>query len=215
MTAAHTNYSASAWLSMMARPPPTPSAPHPARLGDRLLAASRSATDADAGPGLLPAAKSRTSAQRRTSKTAQHGRRLRHRGVVVHSDGVSELYLGQIRGPADRHRDRRRRANRSREAVCRRGPDVRPRRRPSALGLGYRRSRPRALLARVGATRQGRVMPGPFAASRGRHRRVGAPPSRQPLAEQRALAAGGAVAPLGDRAVLAVSGEDGCRGSTR
>jgi hypothetical protein len=61
---------------------------------------SRPATESDAGPGLLPPAA--PSAPR----TADDVELLRNpeggfdiEAVIVHSDGVSELYLGQIRGP--------------------------------------------------------------------------------------------------------------------
>ncbi|MGO1770296.1 MAG: FABP family protein [Microbacterium sp.] len=56
--------------------------------------------DADAGPGLLPATAARE------PRTADDIERLRTdddgfdiEAVIVHSDGVSELYVGQIAGP--------------------------------------------------------------------------------------------------------------------
>lgn len=61
---------------------------------------SRSATDADAGPGLLPAvvtAEPRTADDVELLRNAEGGFDLEV--TIVHSDGVSELYLGQIRGP--------------------------------------------------------------------------------------------------------------------
>ena len=61
---------------------------------------ARNATDADAGPGLLPPL---TGAPARTVDDIE---RLRNdeggfdiEVSLVHADGVSELYLGQIRGP--------------------------------------------------------------------------------------------------------------------
>ncbi len=61
---------------------------------------SRPATDADPGPGLLPAMEARS------ERTADDVESLRNdaggfdiEASIVHSDGVSELYLGQIRGP--------------------------------------------------------------------------------------------------------------------
>lgn len=62
---------------------------------------SRPATDADAGPALLPAL-----APRETARTVDDVEALRVDGAgfeievaLVHSDGISELYLGQVRGP--------------------------------------------------------------------------------------------------------------------
>jgi hypothetical protein len=61
---------------------------------------ARPQTDADPGPGLLPA---RTSAPARTADEVEL---LRNDAggfdievALVHADGMSELYLGQIRGP--------------------------------------------------------------------------------------------------------------------
>jgi hypothetical protein len=61
---------------------------------------SRPAGDSDAGPGLLPPAASSV------PRTADDVELLRNpeggfdiEAVIVHADGVSELYLGQIRGP--------------------------------------------------------------------------------------------------------------------
>lgn len=86
------NYAADAWL-----------------LGDervRLVAETgfwrlaRPATDADAGPGLLPAT------AERSVRTVDDVEQLRNAEggfdievALVHADGVSELYLGQVRGP--------------------------------------------------------------------------------------------------------------------
>lgn len=61
---------------------------------------SRSATDADAGPALLPpvaASDPRTADDVELLRTAEGGFDIEV--SIVHSDGVSELYLGQIRGP--------------------------------------------------------------------------------------------------------------------
>ena len=61
---------------------------------------SRPLTDADAGPGLLP------SLRERTPRTADDVESLRTgtdgfdiEASIVHSDGIFELYLGQVRGP--------------------------------------------------------------------------------------------------------------------
>ncbi|MFS0866784.1 FABP family protein [Microbacterium sp. 179-B 1A2 NHS] len=62
---------------------------------------ARPATDEDPGPALLPATRPRQS-----PRTADDVEALRADGggfeieaAVVHSDGISELYLGQVRGP--------------------------------------------------------------------------------------------------------------------
>jgi hypothetical protein len=90
------NYSAEAWL-------------HDAQddaVRTRLVAEvgywrlSRQATDADAGPGLLPAAviaAHRTADDVEELRNAEGGFDIEV--SLVHADGVSELYLGQIRGP--------------------------------------------------------------------------------------------------------------------
>lgn len=61
---------------------------------------SRAATDADPGPGLLPPT------AEPVTRTVDDVERLRNAEggfdievALVHADGVSELYLGQIRGP--------------------------------------------------------------------------------------------------------------------
>lgn len=61
---------------------------------------SREATDADAGPALLPAiaeAPVRTADDVETMRNADDGFDIEV--SLVHADGVSELYLGQIKGP--------------------------------------------------------------------------------------------------------------------
>ncbi|MFE5407721.1 FABP family protein [Microbacterium sp. NPDC056569] len=90
------NYSADAWLH-------DPEDPEKrtrlvAELGYWRLALN--ATDGDAGPGLLPALAPPV------SRTADDIERLRNadggfdlEAALVHADGVSELYLGQIKGP--------------------------------------------------------------------------------------------------------------------
>ncbi|GAA1994917.1 FABP family protein [Microbacterium pumilum] len=93
------NYSASAWLG--------PPADADADAQPTLLVAevgywrlARPSTDADAGPGLLPPA------TQRTPRTADDVEALRNADggfdievPIVHADGVTELYLGQIKGP--------------------------------------------------------------------------------------------------------------------
>jgi hypothetical protein len=90
------NYSAEAWLHDSDDPEQRTRLV--AELGYWRLA--RPASDADAGPGLLPA----TAAP--VTRTADDVERLRNaeggfdiEAVLVHADGVSELYLGQIKGP--------------------------------------------------------------------------------------------------------------------
>jgi hypothetical protein len=93
------NYSASAWLA-------PPAGADDAAAGTPLVAEmgywrlARAATDADAGPGLLPPA------AQGADRTADDVEALRNADggfdievALVHADGVSELYLGQIKGP--------------------------------------------------------------------------------------------------------------------
>jgi hypothetical protein len=88
------NYSAEAWLH------------HDEGARTRLVAEmgywrlTRTATDADPGPGLLPARSSgatRTVDDVEALRNADGGFDIE--AVLVHSDGISELYLGQIKGP--------------------------------------------------------------------------------------------------------------------
>lgn len=88
------NYSASAWLLDDARA----GAPLVAEMGYWRLA--RPATDADAGPGLLPAVAvgdPRTADDVEALRNDEGGFDIEV--TIVHADGVSELYLGQVRGP--------------------------------------------------------------------------------------------------------------------
>jgi len=88
------NYSASAWL----HGDDDTRTPLVSEMGYWRLALP--ATDGDAGPGLLPAVTARTP---RTAddiealRTPQGGFEIE--ASLVHADGVSELYLGQITGP--------------------------------------------------------------------------------------------------------------------
>jgi len=90
------NYSAEAWID-------DPDDPDKrtrlvAELGYWRLA--RTATDTDAGPGLLPptaAPVARTADDIEALRNADGGFDLEV--ALVHADGVSELYLGQIKGP--------------------------------------------------------------------------------------------------------------------
>lgn len=95
------NYSANAWL--LEKTPGTGEG-DPARtplvseVGYWRL--SRSATGADPGPGLLPplgAAAARTAEDVEQLRTPAGGFDIE--ASIVHSDGVSELYLGTITGP--------------------------------------------------------------------------------------------------------------------
>jgi hypothetical protein len=61
---------------------------------------SRPATDGDAGPGLLPPTaltEPRTADDVEALRTPEGGFPIEV--VLAHADGISELYLGQIRGP--------------------------------------------------------------------------------------------------------------------
>jgi hypothetical protein len=95
------NYAASAWLlddspaSEEGEPARTPLV---SEMGYWRL--SRTATDAEAGPGLLPplgAPVARTADDVELLRNAEGGFDIEV--SIVHSDGVSELYLGAIRGP--------------------------------------------------------------------------------------------------------------------
>jgi len=89
------NYSANAWL---AQPDGGLGAPLVAETGFWRLV--RPATDADPGPGLLPALESgpaRTADDVETLRNAEGGFDIEV--SLAHSDGVSEVYLGQVRGP--------------------------------------------------------------------------------------------------------------------
>jgi hypothetical protein len=89
------NYSATAWIQGEDDAP------------DRRLVAemgfwrlSRPLGHADPGPGLLPAletAAPRTADDVERLRTAEGGFEIE--AVIVHADAVSELYLGQVRGP--------------------------------------------------------------------------------------------------------------------
>lgn len=90
------NYSAEAWID--------DPADHDVRT--RLVAElgywrlARTATDSDAGPGLLPPTASpvvRTADDIEALRNADGGFDIEV--ALVHADGVSELYLGQIKGP--------------------------------------------------------------------------------------------------------------------
>jgi hypothetical protein len=86
------NYSASAWLHGDDRTPLV------SEMGFWRL--SRPASDADAGPGLLPpvaTAAARTADDVESLRNAEGGFDIEV--SLVHADGVSELYLGQVRGP--------------------------------------------------------------------------------------------------------------------
>lgn len=90
---AYLNYSATAWLESDGA-----TVPLVAEVGFWRL--SRPADDSDAGPGLLPPSAPRA------PRTADDVERLRNgeggfdiEASIVHSDGISELYLGQVRGP--------------------------------------------------------------------------------------------------------------------
>lgn len=90
------NYSASAWL--LTEGDDEARTPLVSEIGFWRL--SRPASDADAGPGLLPAltpTAARTVDDVEALRNAEGGFDIEV--SLVHSDGVSELYLGQVRGP--------------------------------------------------------------------------------------------------------------------
>lgn len=89
------NYSATAWL---AGEGDEEAVPLVAEVGFWRLAIP--ATDAEAGPGLLPPV------EKAAPRTTEEIEQLRNADgwfdievSLVHSDGVSELYLGQVKGP--------------------------------------------------------------------------------------------------------------------
>ncbi len=91
----YVNYAANAWLIG----DEDVRSPLVAETGYWRLA--RAADGADAGPGLLPA-----STPREAARTADDVEALRNgeggfdlEVAIVHADGVSELYVGQVRGP--------------------------------------------------------------------------------------------------------------------
>lgn len=88
------NYSASAWLA----DGESQGSPLVSEIGYWRL--SRPASPAEPGPGLLPPT------ERAAARTADDVELLRNgesgfdiEAVIVHSDSVMELYLGQVRGP--------------------------------------------------------------------------------------------------------------------
>nr|WP_208382302.1 FABP family protein [Microbacterium ulmi] len=88
------NYSANAWLLGTGGE----RTPLVSEMGYWRL--SRAATDADAGPGLLPAiaaAPQRTADDVEALRNPLGGFDLEV--SLVHADGVTELYLGQVKGP--------------------------------------------------------------------------------------------------------------------
>lgn len=93
---AYLNYSADAWY--LGEGGEDARTPLVSEIGYWRL--SRAATDADPGPALLPpraAAPPRTADDVEELRNAEGGFDIEV--SLVHSDGVSELYLGQIRGP--------------------------------------------------------------------------------------------------------------------
>ncbi|MFT4231082.1 MAG: FABP family protein [Microbacterium sp.] len=89
------NYSANAWLAGADGAQGTPLV---AETGFWRLV--RTATDADPGPGLLPPLVPPAS---RTADDVEHLRgadgAFEVEAALVHSDGISEVYLGHVRGP--------------------------------------------------------------------------------------------------------------------
>lgn len=90
------NYSATAWVPGDGEG--AEAAPLVAEIGYWRLA--RPHTDRDAGPALLPAGEQgspRTADDVEALRTASGGFEIT--GSIVHSDGISELYLGEVNGP--------------------------------------------------------------------------------------------------------------------
>jgi hypothetical protein len=92
----HLNYAARAWLLA-----PAPD-PQPQELVSEtgFWRLSRAATAADPGPGLLPpveAGPTRTVDDVEALRTPEGDFEVE--AAIVHSDGISELYLGRVRGP--------------------------------------------------------------------------------------------------------------------
>jgi hypothetical protein len=90
---AYLNYSASAWMLGDGEPRPLVAEMGYWRLG-------RPATTADAGPALLPAttvAPTRSADDVEAMRNGEGGFDIEV--SLVHADGVSELYLGQVKGP--------------------------------------------------------------------------------------------------------------------
>ena len=91
----------------------------------------------------------------------------------MHSDGMQRAVPRAGHRARASTRDRCRRAHRRREGLRRRDPPVRARRRPPALGVGHRRPRHATAHARLGASREGRLMTVSVRRAPGRrHRRV-------------------------------------------
>ncbi len=91
------NYAATAWI--IGEGEDAPHTPLVAETGYWRLARPQGPTDA--GPALLPATQARE-----TPRTADDVEALRNADggfdlevAIVHSDGISELYLGQVKGP--------------------------------------------------------------------------------------------------------------------
>lgn len=91
----YVNYAASAWLLGEG----DERTPLVAETGYWRL--SRPADDGDPGPGLLPPVRRRPSARTVDDVEALRGAEggFDLEVAIVHSDGISELYLGQVRGP--------------------------------------------------------------------------------------------------------------------
>ena len=194
------NYSARWLLDESARPTRAPARPETGYWRLSRAPARRF------GPGDAAAASATPSHDRRSGRdAAQRRRRLRHRGLIVHPGGVSELYLGQVNGSADRSGDGCRHAHRHREGVRRRDPPLRSRRRPPAVGVGHRRPRAR--------TAHPRVSDGsPVSTDLRRRPAPSASPASATSATRSASSArwppGAAIVDLSDRDVLTVTGRD-------
>ena len=165
--------------------------------------------EGDPGPAMLPGVGARP------FTTAQSVEALRNSAggfdlevAIVHPDGVSELYLGQVKGPRiDLATDAVMRTA-SRQGVCGRDAPVRARREPPALGVGHRGSRTGAAHARLRPARKGGMstmtIASPFLDLPGAvdsvDRDAGvAAHYGNPVVEQRELEAGRAIVDLSNR----------------
>jgi hypothetical protein len=101
------SYSSSAWLLDAPGPEPQPESPAAASAGGtRMLAAesgywrlSRPPLDADPGPGMLPGTGPAPYASAESVETLRNAAGgFDIEAVLAHPSGVSELYLGQVRG---------------------------------------------------------------------------------------------------------------------
>jgi hypothetical protein len=202
----YVNYAASAWLLGDGEDAP---APLVAETGYwRLARPADEPTRARAAAAAAVRESARTADDVEALRTAEGGFDLEV--AIVHSDGISELYLGQVRGP---------RIDLATDAIVR-PAGAKPT--PATRMYGYVDGHllwAWDIAALGGASRRTRrhgwrgpseraAMTAPFAALPGAVVRRCCARHRLPAREQRALAAGRALAPLATRAVITVTGPD-------